>query len=85
LEHKSSLNIRLVQLTQPDNRPRGTSKSRMQGLSYPRLLDRICSKLRYSMAFPRQHRTKLHSTNPIKRLNKEVKRRADVVDLFYID
>jgi putative transposase len=37
------------------------------------------------MAFPRQHRTKLHSTNPIKRLNKEVKRRADVVDLFYID
>ncbi len=28
---------------------------------------------------PRQHRTKLHSTNPIERLNKEVKRRADVV------
>ena len=23
------------------------------------------------MAFPRQHRTKLHSTNPIERLNKE--------------
>lgn len=31
------------------------------------------------MTFPRQHRTKLHSTNPIERLNKEVKRRADVV------
>jgi putative transposase len=31
------------------------------------------------MAFPAQHRTKLHSTNPIERLNKEVKRRADVV------
>ena len=31
------------------------------------------------MSFPRQHRTKLHSTNPIERLNKEVKRRADVV------
>ena len=30
------------------------------------------------MSFPRQHRTKLHSTNPIERLNKEVKRRADV-------
>jgi len=34
------------------------------------------------MAFPRQHRTKLHSTNPIERLNKGVKRRADVVGIF---
>jgi putative transposase len=34
------------------------------------------------MALPRQHRTKLHSTNPIDRLNKEVKRRADVVGIF---
>ena len=31
------------------------------------------------MSFPRQHRTKLHSTNQIECLNKEVKRRADVV------
>ena len=31
------------------------------------------------MTFPRQHRKKLHSTNPIARLDKEVKRRADVV------
>lgn len=28
------------------------------------------------MAFPAQHRTKLHSTNPLERLDKEVKRRA---------
>ena len=34
------------------------------------------------MTLPRQHRTKLHSTNPIERLNKGVKRRADVVGIF---
>jgi transposase-like protein len=34
------------------------------------------------MTFPEQHRVKLHSTNPLERLNKDVKRRADVVGIF---
>ena len=34
------------------------------------------------MSFPAAHRVKLHSTNTLERLNKEVKRRADVVSIF---
>jgi len=34
------------------------------------------------MSFPRAHWPKLHSTNPLERLNKEVKRRANVVGIF---
>jgi transposase-like protein len=33
-------------------------------------------------AFPRAHWTKIWSTNPLERVNKEIKRRARVVGIF---
>lgn len=34
------------------------------------------------MAWPKELRAKLHSTNPLERLNKEIKRRTNVVSIF---
>jgi putative transposase len=34
------------------------------------------------MAFPEAHHRQIHSTNPLERLNREIKRRIDVVSIF---
>ncbi len=34
------------------------------------------------MTFPKEHRVQLHSTNPIERVNREIKRRTEVVGIF---
>jgi len=46
------------------------------------LLEQAEDDLTAFYAFPREHWTKLRSTNPLERVNKEIGRRSDVVGIF---
>ena len=49
---------------------------------YTALMDEAEPDVLAYMTFPQQHRAKLHSTNPLERLNGEIKRRTNVVGIF---
>jgi putative transposase len=46
------------------------------------LMDEAEADVLAFMTFPKAHRLQIHSTNPLERLNAEVKRRTDVVGIF---
>jgi transposase-like protein len=46
------------------------------------LMDRSREEVLVYMSFPREHWPQIASTNPLERLNGEIKRRADVVGIF---
>lgn len=46
------------------------------------LLEDAAEDVLAHMHFPREHRRRLHSTNPLERLHKEIKRRTNVVGIF---
>lgn len=46
------------------------------------LMDEAETDVLAFMSFPKVHRVQIHSTNPLERLNAEIKRRTDVVGIF---
>ena len=46
------------------------------------LMDSAENEVLAYMAFPKSHWSQIHSTNPIERLNGEIKRRTNVVSIF---
>jgi len=86
-QHMVAAYIRTI-FAQPD---RETAKAQLRQVAagldgrFPRVAEMLYEAeediLAY-MAFPKEHHRQIHSTNPLERLNKEIKRRADVVGIF---
>ena len=59
--------------------------ARMLSPKFPQateLLQEAAEDVLAHLHFPREHRRRLHSTNPLERLHKEIKRRTRVVGIF---
>ncbi len=76
---------------QPDKDAAHAALARVAGSlrkSFPKVADLLLAAeedvLAY-MEFPTEHWRKIHSTNTLERLNKEIKRRTDVVGIFPSD
>ena len=73
---------------QPDRDAAGQQLGRVADSLRPRfpnvsgLLENAEDHLLAYMSFPREHWRQLYSTNPLERLNKEIKRRSNVVGIF---
>jgi transposase-like protein len=59
-----------------------SDQSRPRARKLAELMDAAEMDVLAHMDFPQSHRAKLHSTNPIERLNGEIKRRTEVVGIF---
>jgi len=73
---------------QPDRQAAGEQLKQVAQAIYKRwpkaaeLLEKAEEDILAYMAFPQKHWTRIYSTNPLERLNKEVKRRTNVVGVF---
>ena len=72
-------------LAEASGRERATSVLERLAPTAPKvceLLEAAAEDLTAFYAFPREHWTKIRSTNPLERVNKEIGRRSDVVGIF---